>query len=292
MSGRGITELGNPPIQFRVDMHCAGFETTQMSAIEDTNRAKQVRRTAIRYPEVVDPAAAKALAETLESMDDVTNPSLASSSYMRALRIEICSHIWKLVREAKTRKVRAFTIIPATGERAGEDLTNVNPTSLKGSLLSALYGRGAGLSHGWLIAFLHSEHDPIADVYRFHWHGIASGEMVEVVDRLRDLPNYRSRLHLPDGSLSPVYRRVRLTRKRLRNLPAPLTYLLQSFWPARALVISEEGKRYRARRKGRIKEPRHTQALLWLDKQRLQDLTLMIGLRVTANGLKQTKSNS
>lgn len=289
MSGRGITDLGAPPSPFRVDRHCTGFETSTMSADEDLIRVKQFIRTATRYPDKVDPEAAIALADALSGGKGQTLSSLASSAYMRSVRIKVCGHIWKLVTEVKTHKVRTFTIIPATGERSANDLMDSNPSHMINAVRSALYSKGAGQSNGWLIAFLHSELDPIADVYRFHLHGICYGEMVHIVDRLRTLPNYRSRRLQHDGSPSPVYRRLRLSRKPLDRLPTPITYLLQSFWPARALLISENGKRLRERRKGRIKEPRHTQALLWLDGYRLEDLTLMIGLRVTKAGLKQTK---
>ena len=113
--------------------------------------------------------------------------------------------------------------------------------------------------------------------------------MVEVIDRLRKLPNYKTQKYLKDGTLSPVYRRIKMTRKPLTNLPRPITYLLQSYWPQRALFISDDGARRRARRKRRIAEPQHSQVLLWLDKWNIRDLTLMVGLRVTKTGLQQTK---
>lgn len=289
MSGRGITDLGSPPSQFRVDRHCAGFEKAQASAKENMIRAKRIMCAAQNHPEKINLKAACALAEALEGKSGETFASLASSTYMRTLRIKACGHIWNLITKVKARKVRAFTIVPATWERSADNLMDVDPGYLINALRVALYGRGAGQANGWLIAFIHSEHDPIANVYRFHVHGLAYGEMVQVIDRLRTLPNYRTSLLLPDGSRSPVYRRVRRSQKPLDRLPVPITYLLQSFWPARALLLSEEGKRLRKRRKGRIKEPHHAQVLLWLNKHRLEDLTLMIGLRVTEDGLKQTK---
>lgn len=185
--------------------------------------------------------------------------------------------------------VRFFTIIPRTWEFAPHELEDVEPAKLMAALIAALYGQGAGDANGWAIAFLHGEWDPIAQVFRLHVHGLAYGEMVEVIDRLRTLPNYQTRKHLEDGTLSPVYRRVVITRKKLTDLPRPITYVLQSFWPARAIVISDDGTRRRARRKGRIAEPYHTHVLLWLDRWKIAALTLMVGLRVTKDGLIQTK---
>ncbi|QOV93444.1 hypothetical protein [Novosphingobium sp. ES2-1] len=286
MSGRGISGLGMPPMQYRVDLWCPGFETAKASTMEDLSRGEGLCRAVRDYPGKIDRPEGLRLATSL--MSEEPTGSLASSVAMRSHRIKVCGHIWQLIRKVKTNKVRTFTIVPATWEYPADRLMEADPAAMINGLRAALYGRGAGQASGWLIAFVHSEHDPIADVYRFHVHGFAHGGMIEVVDRLRSLPNYRSRLHLPDGSRNPVYRRVRRARKGLRNLPAPVTYLLQSFWPARA-VISKDGSRFRVRRKGRIKEPRHSQVLMWLDKHRLEDITLMIGLRVTKDGLKQTK---
>lgn len=287
MSGRGISALGMPSMQFRVDRRCSDFETLKASVEENLSRGKGLVRAARKHPNEVDRNAASRLAARLKSEQPIG--SLASSVDMREHRIKVGGHLWHLMSKGQIKKVRTFTVIPATWEYPADQLAGVDPVEMINGLRVALYGRGAGQASGWLIAFVHSEHDPVGDVYRFHVHGIAYGEMIDVIDRLRTLPNYRSCLHLSDGSRSPVYRRVRRTRKPLRNLPAPITYILQSFWPARALVISKDGERYRARRKGRIKEPRHSQVLLWLDQHRLEDLTLMIGLRVTQNGLKQTK---
>lgn len=186
-------------------------------------------------------------------------------------------------------RLTKFTIIPASWEFTAEQLLAVNPVLLLAALRTALYEMGAATATGWIFLGFHGEFDPVAKVYRLHVHGIAYGGMVQVVDRLRTLPNYKTSRLLPDGSPSPVYRRVRMTRERVNRLPRPLTYLVQSFWPARALWVSEDGRRRRARQKRRIPEPYHSQVLLWLDKWSIDDLTLMIGLRVTKNGLTQTK---
>jgi len=56
--------------------------------------------------------------------------------------------------------------------------------------------------------------------------------------------------------------------------------------------MPKRGKRIRARRKQRIGEPHHSQALLWLNRWEIADLSLMVGLRVTKTGLRQTKQVS
>ena len=184
---------------------------------------------------------------------------------------------------------RAVTIIPQTWEFKADELDSVVPRLLLAALLAALYAQGAAKAYGWLDVVIHGEWDPIGQVYRLHAHGYAYGEMIDVVDRLRNLPNYKTRRYLKDGSLSPVYRRVQVKRKPPKNRLRQITYRMQSYWPAKAIIMSDNGVRKRARQKRRIAEPHHSQVLLWLDQWDISDLTLMIGLRVTKDGLIQTK---
>ena len=189
-------------------------------------------------------------------------------------------------------KAQAVTVIPMTWEFTFAELFQVIPMFLLAALRASLYAQGAAQANGWLMLFIHGEYDPLGKVFRLHVHGYAYGEMVGIVDKLRTLPNYKTRRFLKDGSPSPVYRRVQVKRKPPKNNLRQITYRLQSYWPAKAIVISEDGTRKRARQKRRIKEPYHSQVLLWLDQWDVADLTLMIGLRVTKAGLIQTKRSS
>jgi hypothetical protein len=296
MSGRNIGDLPIPPKAYRVDigevLETSGFESLAASRREDALRASGLSKAAAKHPDAIKGDEAAALVGKLDRAANgaETPETLASSVHLRGFRIRVVGAIWQLVVGViAVMKVCAFTVIPATLEFSPDELDGVDPRRLIAGLRTALYGKGAGEAKGWLIAFLHGEHDPVGGVYRLHMHGLAAGEMVQVVDKLRELPNYKTQRLMQDGSLSPVYRRVRIERKSLVNLPAVLSYLLQSFWPSRAVLICDEGKRIRARRKQRIVEPYHSQVLLWLDRWNLADLTLMIGLRVTKDGLKQTK---
>lgn len=292
MSQRNIAHIGKPERRYRVDIGSnareSGFEKLKSSQAEDLLRAKQLRKAARCYPELIDREAALTLARRLETAGNggKVPKSLASSTYMRSKRIKVSGALLKLMR------AQAITILPMTWEFTPDELERVRPALLMSALLAALYGQGAAKAKGWLICFLHGEYDPVGKVYRLHVHGYAYGEMVQVVDRLRTLPNYRTQRYLRDGSLSPVYRRVQIRRKPSDDILRQVTYRLQSYWPSRAIIISDDGKRIRARQKQRIAEPYHSQVLLWLDKWKLADLTLMIGLRVTKAGLIQTKRSS
>ena len=52
---------------------------------------------------------------------------------------------------------------------------------------------------------------------------------------------------------------------------------------------STDGTRIRERRKRRIREPVHSQLLLWLDQWRADDFVLRMGVKITKQGLVATK---
>ena len=160
------------------------------------------------------------------------------------------------------------------------DLNHFGADGLKAALRSDLNRCGAKDADGFLFAALHGEFEPTEEVYRLHWHLLISGGMIEVVDRLRDRPKYRSR----NGDGEAVRQRVRIGRKSLEQLPRPLTYLLQSWWPSRWIGHVGDGEVKRQRQRTRIPEPHHSENLVWLDQQRIDDLVLLRRLRVTNAG--------
>lgn len=294
----GIKDL-NVPSFFRVDRGenaaLCKFESAADSRAEDAKRAKLLRTAAATFPEDVKAMDVEDLASMLEHnactySEGQAAPTLASSMFMRELRIKVSGAIWRLVESVGAKNVRAFAIVPrhwqfTAAELKGDGFPDVDPLELIKDLRADLYAKGARKASGWIIAFLHGEHDPIAGVFRLHVHGLAYGEMEKVLDRLRKLPNYRTQKCLEDGSPSPIVRSVWITRQELTNLPSPITYLLQSFWPSKPILFSD-GKRIRRRDKMRMKEPQHSQVLLWMDHWQLKDLTLLVGLRATSEGLK------
>ena len=295
MSGLNLGDLPPPSGLYRVDRrtrHPNGnvrFETIEDSKREDARRARGLSRTIAMGLLLEDEHHARRLQADLEEAErtGVSTDSLACALYMRWLRILIAGHLWKLMR-VKFRHTTA-TVIPCVWEFTPEQLQTVDPRFLMRSFRTALYRAGAGDVDGWLFAYLHGEFDPLAKVFRLHIHLACTKTMVPVLDRLRTMRNYRSTRLLPDGTPSPVFRRVWVRRKRLTNMPDPVTYIVQSFWPARPIHINASGKRSRLRQKGAIREPYHSQVLLWMDRWRIQDLTLMVGLRVTRAGLIRTK---
>ena len=315
MSGRGISKLGLPPAQYRVDFHLPDFETWDACRKEDALRAKMLLKVVEHLEQVMADrgwwwreypngrgverqhvwndhvANIRKLAGDLlcaASGGNVTE-TLSSSTYMRGLRINVAGAIWELIEKSGADAVASFTAVPATWETYVEGIDHLIPEQLIKSLRSALYSAGSSDANGWIIGFLHGEYDPIEGVCRPHIHGFAFGNMIQVIDRLREFPNYRTSRWLDGDTLSPVYRRLKITRKPLSDLPRAVSYPLQSFWPSRATLISTDGKRIRARRKARIEEPWHSDIIRWLDWWYPEDLALLVGLRATKDGLKQTK---
>lgn len=292
MSGRGISDLGLPPKQYRVDIHLPDFETMEDALREDALRGKLVEKTGIKFHDADPPYDDPLWLELAAAAEGGDCSSPASATYMRQVRINTCGAIWKLIEESGVNNVAAFTAIPPTWEYPEDniwDAVHIRGDAMIRGLRYQLCKFGAAGASGWIIAFIHGEHEPISGVFRLHVHGFACGEMINVVNGLRWTPYFKTAKQKSDETPNPVYRRVHITRKPLTDLPRAVSYVLQSYWPAKALLISEDGKRVRARRKSRIKEPYHSYALAFLDLHRIEDLTLMMGLRVTKDGLLQTK---
>ena len=296
MSGRGIGDLDPPGTSYRVDRRPSNasgeirFETEADSKREDARRASGLARTIAKgLLEPGEIARARRLQADLEwaAKTGVYSTTLACHLFMRWMRILIAGHLWKLMRIR--RKHTTATIIPRSWEFTLEELMGVDPVKLMAAFRTDLYRAGIKRVDGWLFAYLHGEFDPVAKVFRLHLHLAMTKTMEPVIDRLRTMKNYRSTRLLPDGSPSPVFRRVWIRRKRLFNMPEPVTYVIQSFWPSRPIHIDDDGKRSRLRQKGAIREPYHSQVLVWLDRWNIEHLTLMVGLRVTHAGLKPTR---
>lgn len=290
MSGRNITSLPAPPRQYLVDRACPDFETVPECQAEDARRSRALLRTIAARPLQLDVCRATRLARSLmlngTGSDEIE--TLASRVYMRTQRINVPGALWQLVDSEPG--CTTCTIIGRSWEVAPEVLWQFDLTAALAAFRADLYRAGLAEAVGWLFAAWHGEYDPIANVFRLHLHIVCNAAMVPVIDRLRPMANYVFAQHLPDGSWDPVYRRIRINRQPLHSLPNPLTYLLQSFWPSRPILVTEDGRRNRVRQKRSIPEPYRSMVLTWLDRWSLQDITLLVGLRVTGQGLIRTGS--
>lgn len=283
-----IDHLPMPPAEYRPDKagECSRFETPEFCYAEDIKRACALRFHNTDFKSKID-WDAQHLANILHD-NHVDEPTLASSRSMRDQRIRVIGAMWHHVAfEGMTARVA--TISPKSWRLSPADLVALNPRTLLNRLRSDLYKVGTSSSDCWMIGIMHGEFEKTSQMFQTHMHVIANPKMIEMIDRLRRLPNY-SGSSAKGIDRTAVYHPIRVERRELSDLPTPLTYLAKSYWTARAQFESVDGKLRLPRVKTRIPEPYHSMLLLWLHQWKLSDMTLMMGLKATKAGLIRTLS--
>lgn len=225
-------------------------------------------------------AAAK-LADRLETARDrgEHSDSLADPVFMRALRNHALGDLSRLVAESSP-PVSTLTLIPLGWALRPEELSKTSPGRLLKAVLADLNRCGAKDADGWLIGIIHGEYDPVRGCFQLHVHGICAGGMIDVVRRLRTRPKYRSTRRDNRTVQSEPYQRVRVSRKPLTNIAAAVSYICQSFWPERSTLQLADGTVTRERIKKRIKNPFHSQYLLWLDQWSADEIKIVRKLTI------------
>lgn len=283
--------LPRPNRRQRRKLRRIGFETLYDAEREDRKRAAGLRSQLVRGCDNVNLRGAKILADKLDpdgerEMDD---RSLSSSRYSRRHRARLTWAIEAFFRENRREKCSFFTLAPRSGVTRAEALSQTDAKKIMKALLSDLNRCGAGPACGCLLAFIHGEFEPKREVFVIHVHGVAFGDMIGVVDKLRKRRKYR-RVIGNDIDMVPIRRPVRMTRRPITNRLRTFSYLFKSYWPSRWRgAMKANGKFPRSGRAQRIPEPFHSKYLLWLDQYRPQDLALMIGMKATKNGLLRTR---
>lgn len=274
------SERGYWPSLARPGRRGERFETNAFSEAEDQTRVKSTLRASHIRSSLIKRRAARKLAKKLNYKANGRKPpkSMSSSARMRCVRNRLFSQLWKLIAEFPGT-VTTFTAIKRGWEISPHELLDVELQKLLKGFLSDLNRRGAGMADGWLIAFIHGEHETPSGIFRLHLHGVAAGAMIRIIDKLRKGRSYKTKKG--DG----VGCRVRIDRKPLTNLPYPLTYCMKSYWPWKHVISGAHGRR-RTRRHKRIREPYHTLVLQFLDKHSPSDFIVLKHLRVKAGRLQ------
>jgi hypothetical protein len=283
MAGIGIGGLPVPPAQFRPDYSAplndgAHFETEEEAKIEDWRRADMLQSFSQLYSDADAGALAKRLRRRVREVH--SSATLASALDFRDCRIRVAGNLWRLMHSRMEERTSSFTVVPRSGLIAAQDLNEFNPRRFLESFRLDLYRSGATDAGGYLFAAVHGELEPESERFQIHLHGLAAGGMRSVIDQLRHRPKYRA--NQLDGAARPVRR----SHRPLHSTSYALTYLLQSWWPARRIGEVGTGEIRRARQRGRMPEPFHSQFLLWLDNQRLSDLTLLFGIAAGRDGFR------
>lgn len=274
MAGKGTTHLR------RAKRRCspvgkAKFETKEDKAREDRQRARTLRQQA--QADARNATFWLVLADHIDPAVTERPATIASARYMRKLRKRLVGELCRL-HERYHGTPRTFTLLPRDLKFTAEQLMQIKPPQLLAAIRAALRRAGAATAKtGFLVLGLHGEYDPLTGFYHLHFHGYADGDMLRAVDRLRLQRRFRRQSLGPGrGKDRPVV----IAREPLTNLPAPLTYIVQSWWPSRPRGDGIDDDRRGSPKRRRIPQPDHSEWLLWLDQWRIQDMVLMMRLRV------------
>lgn len=284
-----FVDVPMPPKAFRLDGKRAkgefalNFETEEKALKEDLRRAQSMREARPLFRRKM---AKKAKRLKKRLLDNRVPHSLASSRFMRDVRLRVCGQLWRLIETSRIESARFFTVIPRDWEYAAGNLGDFCLKRALHSFRRNLNLYGANTAKGFFYAAVHGAFDPINQKYRLHLHGIASGEMVQVVCNLRRAQKLRS--VKGDHVSEKVRQRVSVKRREIDNLPRTVSYTFKAFWPLRA-GSEQANEPLSFARRGRLREPEHAEYLLWLDRYKPEDLVLTIGLSASRHGLKISK---
>ncbi len=245
-----------------------------LSRLESPNRLKELR--------------ARQIGKSIERgvLSGEAPATLASTLQHREVRIPILSALWKAV-DGVGRENAAFVTLRPTGMLVpGDELQSVDLALLCKRLRNDFDRSGVTAAKGFAFVGIHAEFDAnrgTSGVRDFHWHGIFVGEKIEALEALREMHKYQAgRVHPLEQGLKENPR-VRI-RKGLYNLPDPLAYCLESWWPHRPTILFPAGTRERSKIKRRRPSPYFEQWLFWMHRQRIEDFVVLSGMKPGKSG--------
>ena len=145
---------------------------------------------------------------------------------MQLVRIAFTCAMMEAIEKSLGEPVSVVTLLPTAGPNfLVRTLKGVDPRRLLEIVRADLNRCGAKTADGWLILALHGEFDPVSRLYRLHFHAVAVGEMVKVVDKLRKLRKYQSRRQDLEKLRTAVDKPIKVSRKPITNLPTTLAYV-------------------------------------------------------------------
>lgn len=186
-----------------------------------------------------------------------------------------------------SRRYAFFTVVPEGWSVLLGMLYGIDPVRLLEAFRQHLYRSATVLGlnlEGQLFVALHGAYDPATKTFPVHLHGLARGGMIPIVDGLRDLPKYRRAM--PNDGRDAANTPVHISSGPSANMPDQLTYMLKRYWPERETYLDTDGlrKAYGGPTKG-IRGPAYAEHLAFLNNWRLEDLTMIMGMRATSKGL-------
>lgn len=207
--------------------------------------------------------------------------SLADPVFMMLVRLVLANYLINSMLRARRDglRVRFFTIVIPQHVYSAAMLAGVRPRKLTKWLWRLIRDHLPADAKGWVYAQIHAEYEPTTGKFVLHFHGVAAGDYVAVLNGpvraalRRLLPSKPAR----SPSRPELHVRVPLQMKKPGDYPRQVAYVLQSWWPSRPLLLTPKGWT-RTRPKRRIPEPFHSQYLLWLHRWTVSDMRLRMGM--------------
>lgn len=287
MSQRSVENLTKPPKGFnpaealKPSGRSRGFETAIYAQNEDYVRSCVLRRVAMTLPKGRDRSAMEKLAADLDGNAIPATP--ASSRHMRERRKAVIGHLWRVMDAVPTIPRGTVTVMVRGWEILPDDLHLIEPRRLLEPYRADLNRCGLARADGFAFFGLHGEYNSLSGMFDLHLHGVYVGAVEDVLRALRKRPKYQPAIIECQGARKKV-NRVKVSTRPMKDMPHPITYTLQSWWPRRDTFVAG-GKVKRSQTRKRIPDFPHAMWLLWMDRWTVSDLTLMVRMRVTTKGL-------
>jgi hypothetical protein len=282
MAGDGIERLPDPSNEARTKLEEAyPAEWHGWSALEvDVHRAFILRQAALSAPASVPFADMRALADRLESAGDHVPQTMASYQYARTQGLRLAAAFMDLA--AQYGQPIEFRIYPPGLEVPADNLESVEFDYICDCLRRTFARATGAASDGYVGAVARGEYNVVTDTFRLYFRGVAFGQLADALRWINDLDEYE---FAPwQDNLSPPFLRVHWRRRPKGNLTT-FTQLVPNDW-RRIYEVWHESEWVRQILWGELPPLRMAQLLLFWDTLKLRDITLLMRLRIAADGLR------
>lgn len=263
-----------------------GSWTKDRAEKEDAYRSRAINKT---LPMLTDHKRkeARRLAERLTYESDVP-ATLSSSAHYEEKRQPVLDALVKLTLQHSKWDMKVVTLLPRGSPV--QNLDGFNSKVFLERLRADLTRAGARKAKGWIFAAVHGEYRDNPQGWYPHYHLVVVGKpMIAAVKRLREQRKYQPPSAPPPSGKTKWPPPVLLQKVKRDELRYCLSYILQAWWPHR-WESDDDGKRHqRGTTHRRIPGVDHTKFLIWLDRQKFQNMILLFNLHVGRGGLRVTK---
>jgi hypothetical protein len=223
-----LTEpLRLPPDEFRIDQLCTEFETPKQAHAEDKMKADLLQREGEQPSKLENHLRAPFKGRELKSM--------ASSQDMYHLRINILGNMWRMMSETSHFQPHSFSLSSRWWESDEVGLEYVEADEFMGWVHQQIDEAGGEDADGYLIAYLRGRHDETRERWKYYVDGFVCGELIDVIDRLRDDEFFSSTIE--EGAT------VHIAPQPIHDIPAALCEFLKPNWTCKhRTIIGNDGQ--------------------------------------------------